>query len=529
MRSNKQMPKTGKDRSKILSDGVTSVSSSLGASSPQRLQAENAELKAQLEQLREQYQQLLQEGGEEKFEERRVNLLKAQVMQLERQVVLLSEGLSSHVCRSQEVENVLDSLVERLRALPCSDSSGSEVSIARSELAQLTERCAEVKRKLSGTNKAATVEDLSMPWVLTTSDLVKQPVTLLDLCYGKTNNLNLQQASALESRLSQLFKHLHGIMQTLRLILAPGDDHPSKAPLAVFARLLNQAASCSPVLDRCCLDLLTLSLIGPLAPTGGSDQRVSLELRPENVLSLMPAFARGPPQQRARRAAEALCRAATYSQLMYTQQVEALQAELEFHRHLYRLQVTYTQELIQGVRQAYHTFQDGVTESLCTPLQDVLSCYADLKSTSSEAALRDFLTAFKSNSTHIQQAVEALRPSKGRGDEALSRYGKDFLRSVEALLTDCGERRERAAGELQVLRREFRQAAELLDAPQRPAPLRPSDQAGPEEAADAGGSSSKDRQGPVRTVRSRPGRSGERKEPPRTGGTSLSARPEWQS
>lgn len=41
--------------------------------------------------------------------------------------------------------------------------------------------------------QATTVEDLSMPWVLTKSNLVKQPVTLLDLCYGKTNNLNLQQ------------------------------------------------------------------------------------------------------------------------------------------------------------------------------------------------------------------------------------------------------------------------------------------------------------------------------------------------
>lgn len=36
--------------------------------------------------LRVQYQQLLEEGKEEVFEERRVNLLKAQVMQLERQV-----------------------------------------------------------------------------------------------------------------------------------------------------------------------------------------------------------------------------------------------------------------------------------------------------------------------------------------------------------------------------------------------------------------------------------------------------------
>lgn len=32
-----------------------------------------------------------------------------------------------------------------------------------------------------------------MPWLLSGSKLTKQPATLLDLCYGKTNNLNLQQ------------------------------------------------------------------------------------------------------------------------------------------------------------------------------------------------------------------------------------------------------------------------------------------------------------------------------------------------
>ncbi|XP_062399868.1 uncharacterized protein LOC134089442 [Sardina pilchardus] len=486
MRSNKHQAKVGTTRRRLSSDGGLSTSSTslaqanasdpehvsqiTGTSVEKQLQKENSDLKKQLEGLRAQYQQLLQEGKEETLEERRVNLLKAQVMQLERQVVLLSEGLSAQVCRCHDVERALDPLVDKLRSLLCSEAPGPEVCIQKSELTQLLERCADVRQKLHRKVKATTVEDLSMPWVLTKSNLVKQPVTLLDLCYGKTNNLNLQRVSALESRLCQLFKHLHGIRQTLSLVLAPGSGAgeaplvppPRRGPSALYARLLNQAASCVSELDGCCSDLLVLSLLVPTAPWVGSEQQVSVELRPEEVLASLPAFPRGAPQQRARRAAEALCRASNHAQLMALQQVEALQAELEFHRSLYSLQVTYTEELIQGVRRAYQAFQDSVTHSLCVPLQDVLSCYADLRSSASEEALRHFLTAFKSNAARVQEAVEALDPSKSQGAEALSRYGEEFLADVERVLGECGQRRERAAGRLQALKLEQEQALELL-------------------------------------------------------------------
>lgn len=46
---------------------------------------------------------------------------------------------------------------------------------------------------------------------------------------------------------------------------------------------------------------------------------------------------------------------------------------------------------------------------------DVLSCYEDLRSTASEAALHRFLSAFKSNLAQIREAVDAFGPSKSEG------------------------------------------------------------------------------------------------------------------
>lgn len=53
-------------------------------------------------------------------------------------------------------------------------------------------------------------EDLAIPWVLSGSKLSRQSTTLLDLCYGKKNNLNLQEVvSPLRPSLSNMF-HLVG-------------------------------------------------------------------------------------------------------------------------------------------------------------------------------------------------------------------------------------------------------------------------------------------------------------------------------
>ncbi|XP_053085125.1 uncharacterized protein LOC113536957 isoform X1 [Pangasianodon hypophthalmus] len=458
------------DSSSSISSGLEKCSLNAHAEANavivEKLEKENAKLKTQYEELRCQYVQLLEEAKEEKFDERRVNLLKAQVMQLERQVILLSEGLSSQVCRCQDVEKALDPLTQRLRSLLCSEDPAAGVVITRAELTQLTESCEDVKQKLHRNNKVTFPEDLAMPWMLSGSKLSKQPTTLLDLCYGKTNNLNLQEVSALESKLSQLFKHLHGMRQTLSLILAPHQepDNPAEhtTPTAVYARLLNQSHHCCTVLDRCCLDLLTLSLIVPSAPWASPKQRVIQELEVENILATLPAFPRGAPLQRARRAAQALSRAANYSVLMAQQQVKALEAELDFHRSLYSLQVRTIEELIQGIRQAYQAFQENISRSLCVPLQDVLSCYEDLRSTASEAALHRFLSAFKSNLAQIREAVDAFGPSKSEGDEALAQYGHDFLHTVEKLLKECTENREKAASQLHSLQQEQQQAVQTL-------------------------------------------------------------------
>ncbi|XP_043565814.1 uncharacterized protein LOC122559794 isoform X4 [Chiloscyllium plagiosum] len=382
----------------------------------QKLKEENKLLKNELENLRLQYLQLLEEKWNGHHDERRVTLLKAHVMQLERQVVLLTEALSSRAALMLEIENTLELLNKRFRSLLMFESPTSEVPISQAELMQLTGMCQTLQKRLQRWQTAANVENLSMMWLMSGRNLINQPVTLLDLCYGKMDNLNLQYVSVLETKLCRLYRHLNEIKHTLSLILASGQESHDQVcrilPGVFYARLLNQAIRCNQSLEDCCVDLLTLTLIVPSAPW-----------------------------------------------------VKAQQVELDFHNSMYDIQMKFTEALLQAIKQAYHSFQNNVAKVLCLPLQEVLTSYTNLKEMTTETTLTDFLTTFKINVEQMQDAVNDLTPFQDQhsdGDEALSRFGREFFLSLERCVNDCKEQRDTLANELETLKEEFNHALEAL-------------------------------------------------------------------
>ncbi|XP_077203798.1 uncharacterized protein LOC143842462 [Paroedura picta] len=439
----------------------------MNRSEQKKLLEENIRLKHELEDLRSQYEQLIEEGKNECFDERRVNLLKAQILQLERQVVLITEGLSSRAALLLEFNASLEAFTDKLSSFLSTEESALEVSIPCPEFLQIIEMCLAMRQKLHRNQQMSNLSKLALPWTLG-GKLSTPPVTLLDLCYGKTENLNLRYVSALEGKLSKLRRHLFAMRQTLSLMLAPGQGSSETAhhilPTAVYARLINQATQCHQSVAECGRDLLMLTLLVPSAPWEILECSLNQEFTVENVLATLPAFPKGGPQQRAKRAAEALVKAQNYSRQMAMQQIQALKAELNFHRNLYKLQVKYTDALFSGIKQAYHRFQDNVAMVLCSPLQDVFPSYIKLKTEASEIALREFLTAFRNNAEQIQYAVETLtsKDQQHEGEEALSRFGREFFLSLEHSLKACGDQRDKAASEMETLRTELNQALETL-------------------------------------------------------------------
>ncbi|KAG8598299.1 hypothetical protein GDO81_002553 [Engystomops pustulosus] len=383
--------------------------------------------------------------------------------------MLLTEGLSSRASVLLELGDALQAVLDKLQSLLTSENRTPEVQVSRVELIRMIEICQSMQDKLRRNHQTTTLENLALPWLLSVRQATKNPVTLLDLCYGKVDNLNLLYVSALEGKLSTLFRHLHATRQTLSIILAPGTEVSQSAhhilPTVTYSRLMNHLTQCNQSLEECCRDLLTMTLVVPSAPWAKIECSVSQEFTVENVLAVLPAFPKGAPQQRAKRAAEALVKAANYSRLMAMQQIQALEAELDFHRGIYNLQVQYTQALFQGIKQAYHNFQENVVTVVCSPLKEVLSSYADLKAEASETSLRNFLTIFKNNAEQIQDAVDTLTPSmtqQHEGEEAFSKLGKEFFVSLDDSLKNCKEERDRSIFEIEKLRQELNQALDTI-------------------------------------------------------------------
>ena len=82
------------------------------------------------------YEQLLHERGEEKFGARRVTLLKAQNMQMERQLSLLSEGTDTRRAALHELATVVTGLEASVRDAQQAEATSAATSAAVGAKAQ---------------------------------------------------------------------------------------------------------------------------------------------------------------------------------------------------------------------------------------------------------------------------------------------------------------------------------------------------------------------------------------------------------
>jgi len=106
----------------------------------EQLRDENEALRTQHAEMHKMLNQLLSEDGRENYSQRRVMLLKAQLFQTERQLMLSQDGMARRTAALWEAENVLQAVKKQLQSLANDpSSSSSHVSVPRSDLFRLIE------------------------------------------------------------------------------------------------------------------------------------------------------------------------------------------------------------------------------------------------------------------------------------------------------------------------------------------------------------------------------------------------------
>lgn len=445
----------------VFGKTLLSTQTSLGARDRQlqkyqqqleHLKKENKELKAELQFISSLYKQLVEEAPQERFDERRVNLLKSQVIQLERQVLLQASALQARKNVFIQIENKLLNLKEALRSLYSPDDPSNYITVLRECIQNLEYRLEGTRLDLYKNKEIAEADDLCLPAIYM-GDFLKQSksvedqtLTLLDCCSGKVEHLNLKHVSRLESKLCKLYKNMVCLNEMLQLETSsqPASLSSEHISQPFRDRLEGHVTTVTDILRDCCQDLLSLSVLYPAAPWPPLKKVIREDLTEENIMSHMPELSRK-KQQEVRSVVQALMKSISYTKHILSLEIKILKEELSFHRQVYQCQVDYAESLLSAVREAYQKFEGNLMKLLCEPLEDILSAYRKLKNTASEDDLRTFLSTFKDHESQFSDAMDLLQPKKEKeesGITALSEFQTHFVDSLHSLTRKCVSKRD---------------------------------------------------------------------------------------
>ncbi|XP_076104870.1 uncharacterized protein LOC143073320 [Mytilus galloprovincialis] len=447
--------------------GNSSTTSATAAHSERqikKLKEENAKLRNEIKEVRSLYNQLVQENSHEKFDERRIMLIKSQVIQLERQVLMMSEAISSRSETLAEVENSLTWMTDQWRQYISLESRSPEVPVKRSDLTLMVETAESARIKLYKQIENTTVRNLTRP-LMFVNEFVRpgseEEITLLDIASGHLEHLNLKHVAKLETKLASLYKELIGfhslIEEAEKPSLHPVSEHTNKA---MHDRMITRLLKSCAMIKDCCGDLVQLSLLYPSAPWPPLKRSAIKDLTCDQVMKSLPVLPKTKVKE-VQSVIDAMLKAVNYKNSMTNYEIKSLKEDLKFHKSVYDLQLEYIQSLFDAVKGGYQKFEESTKDVIITPLKDVLKTYDDLKDTASEKALKEFLSCFKQNSEKLENAVEQLSESDD-GSEALTQFGEDFFYSLDKLVSKCQRNRDKNVKQRTDLKEEQEQLEQEL-------------------------------------------------------------------
>ncbi|XP_069137315.1 uncharacterized protein [Argopecten irradians] len=417
------------------------------------LKAENNKLRKELEDVRSLYNQLVSENSHEKFDERRITLLKSHIIQLERQVLLMSEALSSRSGALMEVENALTWLADKCRHYIAMEVPGAAVAVPRSDLTQMVHTAESSRIKLFKNIENCSTQTQGQALMFMnafTKPQSSQNCTLLDIASGRLDYLNLKHVSKLETKLSSLYKdltQLHEILETPHDTLVMTSSCMASV---IRDRASTQLLRSCARLKDCCGDLLSLSLLYPSAPWPPLKKSMLKEVTCDHVMASLPSLPKSKMPE-VKRVMTALLKAQSYHHHMLSQQIKGLKEEVKFHQAVYNLQISYSETLLTAVREGYREFEKSTNDLLIKPLRNILEAYLTMKTSGNENGLREFLTCFKNSEDQLMDAVLKLANTgtseSGTGAVVLSQFGEEFTKSLDKAVKQSQWSRDKAGRE----------------------------------------------------------------------------------
>ncbi|CAL1541073.1 unnamed protein product [Lymnaea stagnalis] len=414
-----------------------------------------------MEDMRSALKQVMSENSHEKFDERRINLIKLQIIQLERQIAILGDALGSRQESIYEVENVMAWSADKLRSLMTSNTKGLILSGVHGDMTQIVESLESARIKLFKSLENSGKEAVGKELIFLNPFLggkfrQEEPLTLLDISLKRLEYVNLRHVSELESKMCRLYKELirvHDVVEGLKNGRMYSGNVSTSEKNRTETILLKSCVLIKDVAD----ELLSLSLLCPSAPLPGLKRPLADQVPIERVKAALPNLPRSKHDE-VHHVIESSIHVCNHRQLLMEKEKTVLKEELAFHRSVYDIQLQYTQNLFDAVRKGYDEFETSVRSVICQPIKKMLLSYSKLKNSASEEALKGFLISIKENENQLQSIVDMMDnldfDTDDSGAKAFSRFGEEFFAKINNLSHKCQQKRENALQEKREVKEE---------------------------------------------------------------------------
>ena len=424
-------------------------------------------LRSELKALQEMFRQLTEEEKNESYDLRRSKMLKAQVIQLERQCMLLSDALSSRASVMIETENELISLIELLRSTLAQDTPGSAVTISRKELISHIQALQKLIVSIQKQSILSGSENLRISQLSGLKLCKADNVSCLDACSGKTEHLNLQHVAFLEDKLVALMRRLTSYQTLLQSTFIKSrfseeerirsnqenktleTDFAEKYLFSVgFRKILVDTDACIESIEDCAQNLLALSMLHPSAPWSVTKTPQKFGLFEVN--SILRSFPTNLQRHKeVKLIIAALCKAHSYVTHVNELKLNAVKSEVKFCSQINATYAHYMTCLLDGVKEAYSDCERNLSKLISEPIADILNSWIALKSSQTETTMRELMSCLKRNESRLNRLIEKMSTSvldktadtnhSETGLKVLEAFGAELTERIELLKRQCAK------------------------------------------------------------------------------------------
>lgn len=440
---------------------------------------ENSDLRKELKETKLLTKQLFCESLEENYDKRRVNLLKAQLFQMERQALLLNRAMAARTAVLWEAENTLQALKARCQAVANDVTPSPTVTLARQHFYSLIEGLEKARGTLSRhLENQCTNEKLQQKNIIP-NRFAREDLHILDLLSGSEPMLHLKEVTALESKVHQCYVEV----EKLSMLLDGWNSEEKKTEMSnsiFFAgteveKLRKQADETKNHLKATGWDLLKLSILVPFSdhtrsPLARKNQQQEQQqkhcynpqhLTPKLLLSRFPKTSIAKSKLiEVTNILKSYMHICNMNSKVQQIQLELRKSEVEQYLNLFNIQSDFVNNLINGLKQSYEDFYSSISQAYLDPIENVMSAYRNMKHEASEENLRIFLLNMKNHEVDIESLLHSLNPKKE--SDPFNALKLNFDSQITKCLSLCKEEREKRLQEAQTGEDMLRKSAQLF-------------------------------------------------------------------